>query len=185
MKFRQNSLHVNIVSLASLSAHKVQITNTPYVALLQNWRKTIVIEAGKMGQRLSSLSSQHTTRRTVMHFSASQFHVPHFQRPRFGHVFSRRRRVVIWWNCLLSYISDYLRFSGTPSTCNRPYNVWIIDRVLTCHFLSGTRPGPTVGLIFTLYGFVKIGQTVAGISRFNGFSKWRPPPSWIVNNSNS
>ena len=28
--------------------------------------------------------------------------------------------------------------------------------------------------------FVKIGQTVAKILRFFDFSRWRPPPSWII-----
>ena len=31
-----------------------------------------------------------------------------------------------------------------------------------------------------LSNFVKIGQTITEISRFNGSSKWRPPPSWTV-----
>ena len=36
----------------------------------------------------------------------------------------------------------------------------------------------------TMSNFVEIGQTVAEISRFNGSSKWLPPPSWIIKNSN-
>ena len=31
----------------------------------------------------------------------------------------------------------------------------------------------------TMSNFVKIGQTVAEISRFNCFTKWRPPSYWI------
>jgi len=37
----------------------------------------------------------------------------------------------------------------------------------------------------TMSNFVNIGQTVGEILGFCGFPKWRPPPSWIFENSNS
>jgi len=42
-----------------------------------------------------------------------------------------------------------------------------------------------VAMRVTMSNFVNIGQTVAQILGFYGFPKWRPPPSWIFENSNS
>jgi len=41
----------------------------------------------------------------------------------------------------------------------------------------------TIMFCISVPNFVKIGQTVAEISRFLWFSRWRPPPCWIFKNS--